>query len=91
MGGHERDVPELTMAALEARLEAMTPEQREASLRVAVEAAHQMERRDRCGCHSECSIFPHRCDRPCVWPQCLTTAGRAELASEITWPSDDLT
>ena len=72
--------------ALEARLAALSPAEREELLRVADGAAAKIEQQNHCGCHQPCIIYPHRCDRPCVWPHCLTRAERAELASEPTWP-----
>lgn len=41
------------------------------------------DKRDECGCHRDCSIEPHACERPCTWPDCLTETEHAELAAEV--------
>lgn len=41
------------------------------------------DKRDQCGCHRECTVTPHDCEKPCVWPKCLTEAEAAELGAEI--------
>jgi hypothetical protein len=40
------------------------------------------DKRDECGCHRECTTLPHHCERPCVWPSCLTEAEHLQLAAE---------
>lgn len=44
---------------------------------------HVEDQRDRCGCHRECSMLPHDCERPCRWPDCLSAAESQALADEI--------
>ena len=41
------------------------------------------DKRDECGCHRECRMDFHECDRPCVWPNCLTDDEHAELLREV--------
>lgn len=41
------------------------------------------DRRDVCGCHRECTTLPHTCDRPCIWPTCLTDDEHRQLADNI--------
>lgn len=33
-----------------------------------------IDKRQVCGCHAGCSTIEHTCDKPCVWPLCLTEA-----------------
>lgn len=41
------------------------------------------DKRDECGCHRECIVLPHDCDKPCVWPQCLTEEETAEVLRDL--------
>jgi hypothetical protein len=41
------------------------------------------DKRDECGCHRECVMTPHVCERPCEWPSCLTDAEHAALLVEV--------
>jgi hypothetical protein len=41
------------------------------------------DKRDECGCHKGCTVLPHHCDKPCVWPSCLTEAEHTELAADV--------
>lgn len=41
------------------------------------------DKRDECGCHRECWMELHDCDRPCIWPGCLSDAEHAELLAEL--------
>lgn len=41
------------------------------------------DKRDQCGCHRECTMLPHPCVKPCVWPNCLTNEEHADLAVEL--------
>jgi hypothetical protein len=41
------------------------------------------DKRDECGCHRTCITLPHECERPCVWPSCLTVEEAKQLADEI--------
>lgn len=42
------------------------------------------DKRDECGCHKGCAYEPHTCEKPCVWPECLTPEESAELVEEIS-------
>lgn len=44
------------------------------------------DKRDECGCHRECIMLPHECDKPCVWPECLTVDEHAQL---LVSPEED--
>lgn len=44
---------------------------------------YPFDKRDVCGCHKGCTVLPHVCEVPCVWPNCLTDAEHAELADEV--------
>lgn len=41
------------------------------------------DKRDECGCHRECTMTDHLCERPCRWPACLTAEEEAELVEKI--------
>ena len=41
------------------------------------------DKRDECGCHKGCTVRPHECKKPCVWPTCLTEAEHKELNAEL--------
>jgi hypothetical protein len=41
------------------------------------------DKRDECGCHRECSMLPHGCEKPCSWPHCLTEAEIQALCAEL--------
>jgi hypothetical protein len=41
------------------------------------------DKRDKCNCHRECTIDPHYCQVPCVWPNCLTKEEYDELIQGI--------
>jgi hypothetical protein len=41
------------------------------------------DKRDECGCHRSCITLPHECEKPCVWPNCLTEVEHEQLAAEI--------
>lgn len=41
------------------------------------------DKRDECGCHRECTMLPHECAVPCVWPTCLTDAEAEQLVEEV--------
>lgn len=43
----------------------------------------QKSQREKCGCHKGCSTRPHKCDKPCKWPYCLTPEEGQELAEKI--------
>lgn len=43
----------------------------------------RVDKRVECGCHWQCVMEPHDCDRPCEWPDCLTEAERGELLDEL--------
>lgn len=32
----------------------------------------EKDKRDECDCHRSCTVLPHTCDNPCIWPDCLT-------------------
>lgn len=41
------------------------------------------DKRDQCGCHRGCTTLPHDCDKPCVWPVCLTNEEAGVLLDEL--------
>lgn len=41
------------------------------------------DKRDECGCHRACITVAHECDRPCVWPTCLTPEEQQREADEL--------
>lgn len=41
------------------------------------------DKRLECGCHIGCVTYPHECEKPCVWPSCLTEEERKQLAAEV--------
>lgn len=41
------------------------------------------DKRDECGCHRTCTVLPHDCERPCIWPQCLTPEEEAEVVRDL--------
>lgn len=41
------------------------------------------DKRDECGCHKGCTTLPHKCEKPCTWPDCLTDEESAELCREL--------
>jgi len=41
------------------------------------------DKRDQCKCHHGCTTLPHVCEKPCVWPSCLTDEESDELDREI--------
>lgn len=43
-----------------------------------------MDKRRECGCHMTCTSTPHWCEKPCIWPDCLTEAEHQELIRELT-------
>jgi hypothetical protein len=43
----------------------------------------QVDKRDECGCHKACTTQPHECDRPCIWPACLTPVEEQALIDEL--------
>jgi hypothetical protein len=32
------------------------------------------DQRDECRCHRECTVLPHECEKPCIYPDCLNEA-----------------
>lgn len=41
------------------------------------------DKRDKCGCHRNCTVLPHECAVPCRWPECLTTDEQAALLAKL--------
>ncbi len=41
------------------------------------------DKRLECGCHKQCTVLPHECEKPCVWPMCLTEDEEKELNAEM--------
>lgn len=41
------------------------------------------DKRDECGCHRTCTVLPHECAVPCVWPSCLTDEELAAVDAEL--------
>lgn len=41
------------------------------------------DKRDECGCHRDCTVLPHDCDHPCIWPDCLSEAEHQTLRDEL--------
>lgn len=41
------------------------------------------DKRDECGCHPDCTMLPHACEKPCHWPDCLNEAEHRQLATEL--------
>lgn len=41
------------------------------------------DKRIECGCHRGCTMLPHECEKPCVWPSCLSEEEEQQLLKEI--------
>lgn len=41
------------------------------------------DKREQCGCHKRCTVLPHDCENPCVWPDCLTEEEHKQLCDEV--------
>lgn len=41
------------------------------------------DKRDECGCHRECVVYSHVCDKPCIWPGCLNLEEEKEVLEDL--------